>query len=123
MGRRGRLAAAVAAGVLAGLAGPAAAAHTATGFDEARSVYAVSVPAATASPSTTSSTAPSGVTPTSTTSPDPEEHGPEAPDAREAPDGKMADTGANVLPWIAAAAAGALGVGAVAFAMIRRRSD
>ncbi|MEV6757441.1 hypothetical protein [Streptomyces sp. NPDC051214] len=113
MGRRGRLAAAVAAGVLAGLAGPAAAAHTATGFDEGRPAYAVSVSAPTASPSTTSSTAPSGVTPTSTTS----------PDTREVPDGKMADTGANVLPWIAAAAAGALGVGAVAFAMIRRRSD
>ncbi|MGW6020940.1 hypothetical protein [Streptomyces sp. NPDC055099] len=120
MGRRGRLAAAVAAGVLAGLAGPAAAADTATGFDEGRPAYAVSAPAASASPSTTSSTAPSGVTPTSTTAPGSEENG---PDAREVPDGKMADTGATVLPWIAAVAAGALGVGAVVFAMIRRRSE
>ncbi|EPH39738.1 hypothetical protein STRAU_7203 [Streptomyces aurantiacus JA 4570] len=35
----------------------------------------------------------------------------------------MADTGAGIVPWIVAGAAGALGVGAVAFATTRRRQD
>ncbi|WP_138961122.1 hypothetical protein [Streptomyces sp. YIM 121038] len=39
------------------------------------------------------------------------------------PDGRMAETGAGVLPWAAAAGAAALGVGAVAFATTRRRSE
>lgn len=50
---------------------------------------------------------------------------PEVPEASAppAPDGTMAETGAGVLPWIALAGAAALGVGAVAFAMVRRRAD
>lgn len=44
--------------------------------------------------------------------------------AAEDPDlSPMADAGAGVLPWIAAGAAALLGVGAVVFATIRRRSE
>jgi hypothetical protein len=35
----------------------------------------------------------------------------------------MAATGAGFLPWLAAAAAAALGVGAIVFAMSRRRAE
>ncbi|MEI5098558.1 hypothetical protein RB200_07605 [Streptomyces sp. PmtG] len=45
------------------------------------------------------------------------------PAAEHRPAGRMADTGAGVLPWLAAGGAGALGVGAVAFATARRRVD
>lgn len=119
MGRRGRLVATVAAGVLAaGLAGPATAASAATGFDDGRATHAVTyavdlheggVPEGPgASPSTTATTS--------------DAHGKDpAPD--DSRDGSLADTGAGVLPWIAAAGAGALGVGAVVFATIRRRSE
>jgi len=37
--------------------------------------------------------------------------------------GSMASTGAGFLPWLAAAAAAALGVGAIVFAMSRRRAE
>lgn len=132
MGRRGRLVATVAAGVLAGLAGPATAASAATGFDDGRATHAVTyathavtyvdfqeggVPEGPgASPSTTATTT---ATKTATTS---DTNGKDpAPD--DSPDDSLADTGAGVLPWIAAAGAGALGVGAVVFATIRRRSE
>ncbi|MEU5956785.1 hypothetical protein [Streptomyces sp. NPDC047525] len=126
MGRRGSLVATVAAGVLAGLAGPATAASAATGFEDGRAAHTVTYavdfgaegtaegPGAlvgglstTASPSATSSTSSTSSTPGT------DEEGP----------GTIADTGAGVLPWITAVAAGALGVGAVVFAMIRRRSE
>ncbi|MFE0176093.1 hypothetical protein ACFWZ2_27600 [Streptomyces sp. NPDC059002] len=38
-------------------------------------------------------------------------------------EGRMAEAGAGVLPWIAAAAAALLGVGAVVFALVRRRAE
>lgn len=137
MGRRGRLVATVAAGVLAGLAGPATAASAATGFDDGRATHAVTYavdvhegpyaedfregPYAVdfreggvsegsgASPSTAASMS---ATTSDTNGKDP-----------DAPDDSLAETGAGVLPWIAAAGAGALGVGAVVFATIRRRSE
>lgn len=131
MGRRGRLVATVAAGVLAGLAGPATAASAATGFDDGRATHAVTYavdvhegPYAVdfreggvserpgASPSTAATTsATTSDTTSDTNGKDP------------APDDSLAETGAGVLPWIAAAGAGALGVGAVVFATIRRRSE
>ncbi|WP_189177187.1 hypothetical protein [Streptomyces lasiicapitis] len=46
-----------------------------------------------------------------------------SPASTQAPAGRMADTGAGIVPWIVAGAAGALGVGAVAFATTRRRQD
>lgn len=46
--------------------------------------------------------------------------GKEAADAQARP---MAEAGAGVLPWIAAGAAALLGVGAVVFATVRRRSE
>ncbi|GAA3126364.1 hypothetical protein GCM10010449_54670 [Streptomyces rectiviolaceus] len=107
----------MAAGVLAGLAGPATAASAATGFDGGGALhgvhvvtYAVDFSAGRPGGEDPSSTS----TSTSTASPDGENRDPE---------GTIADAGAGVLPWIAAAAAGALGVGAVVFAMIRRRSE
>lgn len=113
MGRRGILVATVAAGVLAGLAGPATAASAATGFDDGRAAHAVTYAVdfrgggVSEGPGASSSA-------TATTS-----------DAKgtDHPDDSLAETGAGVLPWIAAAGAGALGVGAVVFAMIRRRSE
>lgn len=118
MGRRGRLVATVAAGVLAGLAGPATAASAATGFDDGRATHAVTYAVDVheggvsegpgASPSTSETTS---ATTSDTNGKDP------------APDDSLAETGAGVLPWIAAAGAGALGVGAVVFATIRRRSE
>lgn len=132
MGRRGRLAAAVAAGVLAGLAGPVGAATASTGFDGGHHgrhevAYAVDFRAGSAvegpgtsvrGPGVTGMTGVTGVT----TSPTAEDPAP-APAPDPDPDGTMADTGAGILPWITAAAAGALGVGAVVFALVRRRSD
>ncbi|MFH8490358.1 hypothetical protein [Streptomyces longisporoflavus] len=145
MRRRGRLVATVAAGVLAGLTGPAAAAipaaHPGSGGTAHAMRYAGEVrgapyagdsqavsraahpragggadlPDATVTP--TAPTAPA-TSATSSTSPSSD-----ADDDEPARDGTIADTGAGVLPWIAAAAAGALGVGAVVFAMIRRRSE
>ncbi|MGW6056928.1 hypothetical protein [Streptomyces sp. NPDC055189] len=148
MGRRGRLVATVAAGVLAGLAGPAAAATPDTGPAGERAVHAApyagdldavshatgphavsyaahpraggaaDAPDATVTPSAsaTSSTSPMSGADDADDADDAEADAP-------ASDGTIADTGAGVLPWIAAAAAGALGVGAVVFAMIRRRSE
>lgn len=35
----------------------------------------------------------------------------------------LAGAGAGILPWLAAAAVAALGIGAVTYALIRRRAD
>ncbi|MEU6765434.1 hypothetical protein ABZ916_23245 [Streptomyces sp. NPDC046853] len=134
----------MAAGVLIGLTGPATTASAAAGpvtgpiagpADD-RAVHAVSyggdldavsraahpraggAPDATVAPtaSATSSTSPMSRT-------EGAEDGDDGAADDSAPGGTIADTGAGVLPWIAAGAAGALGVGAVVFAMIRRRSE
>ncbi|MGW2225109.1 hypothetical protein [Streptomyces formicae] len=50
--------------------------------------------------------------------------GKKAAGAEKAPDAHpMAEAGAGILPWIAAAAAALLGVGAVVFALVRRRAE
>ncbi|GHE74671.1 hypothetical protein GCM10018785_48650 [Streptomyces longispororuber] len=46
-----------------------------------------------------------------------------SPEGSPRPPARMADTGAGVLPWLAAGGAAALGVGAVAFATTRRGPD
>ncbi|MEV8316052.1 hypothetical protein AB0Q95_17945 [Streptomyces sp. NPDC059900] len=136
MGRRGSLVATAAAGVLIGLSGPAATASAATGPADGRAVHAVSYAgdlhavSHAAHPRAGSAADGPGVTvaptesATSSTSPTSRTDGAGGADADDsAPGGTIADTGAGVLPWIAAGAAGALGVGAVVFAMIRRRSE
>ncbi|MEU7578823.1 hypothetical protein AB0B50_14590 [Streptomyces sp. NPDC041068] len=43
--------------------------------------------------------------------------------ALQPPSPAMAGAGAGILPWLAVAAVAALGIGAVAYAMVRRRAD
>ncbi|MFH9069791.1 hypothetical protein [Streptomyces alboflavus] len=100
---KARLGVATAAALVALTGAPAAAAVPTTDPGTSASATLSLPPSRTATPAPT-------VTPTSTT-----------PEAN--PTDRMADTGAGVIPWIVAAAAGALGIGAVAFATTRRRPD
>ncbi|MEV8018960.1 hypothetical protein AB0O76_21990 [Streptomyces sp. NPDC086554] len=118
MGRSGRAAAAVAAAVLIGFAGPAGTAtavHAVPTPPIVTTIHADGPGATTAPAAATTSPSSASGTPGTTSAPGVAES--------PAPDGTMADTGAGVLPWIALAGAAALGVGAVAFAMVRRRAD
>ncbi|MBB5103524.1 hypothetical protein [Streptomyces spectabilis] len=105
MRRSGRWGAAVAlAAATLTVAAPAAAATTAH-VTRAEAAY---VPAGAEDPAPLSTVEPSASS---------------GPAGEPRPAGRMAETGAGVLPWIAIGGAAALGVGAVTFATTRRRPD
>ncbi|WP_158857722.1 hypothetical protein [Streptomyces sp. NRRL B-1347] len=108
MRRRGRWGAAVAlAAATLTAAAPVAEATTArvTRAEAAYVPAGAEAPAPLSTVEPTSSSGPSGLT------------------DEPRPAGRMAETGAGVLPWIAIGGAAALGVGAVTFATTRRRAD